>query len=80
MKRTAKFNLPLRGNSGIAAHFVHCLTMKPSLQEIIESYNPHAPLAEAWTIPARWYVDTRIMELESRTVFARSWQVAGRAD
>jgi len=54
--------------------------MKPSLKEIIESYDPHAPLAEAWTIPAQWYVDPRIIELESQTVFARSWQVAGRVE
>lgn len=54
--------------------------MKPSLQEIIESYNPGAPLHEAWTIPASWYVDPRIDELEGRTVFARSWQFACRVD
>lgn len=51
-----------------------------SVREIIESYNPHAPLAEAWTIPAPWYVDRRVWDLERRTVFARSWQVVGRAE
>ena len=54
--------------------------MGASIEEIIESYNPHAPLAEAWTIPASWYVDPRVMELERRTVFAYSWQLVGRAD
>ncbi len=54
--------------------------MKPSLKEIIESYDPHAPLAEASTIPAAWYVDPRVMELENGTVFAGSWQLAGRVD
>ncbi|HYE65359.1 MAG TPA: aromatic ring-hydroxylating dioxygenase subunit alpha [Pyrinomonadaceae bacterium] len=54
--------------------------MKASVREIIESYDPHAPLNEAWTIPASWYLDARIMELERRTVFARSWQLVGRAD
>jgi choline monooxygenase len=46
--------------------------------EIIEDYNPRAPLAEASTPPATWYTDPRILELERRTVFARSWQVVGR--
>ncbi|HEY6400855.1 MAG TPA: aromatic ring-hydroxylating dioxygenase subunit alpha [Blastocatellia bacterium] len=54
--------------------------MEESLKQIIESNDPDAPLAEAWTIPAAWYVDQRIMELERRTVFSRSWQLVGRAD
>lgn len=54
--------------------------MKASLREIVESYNPHAALAEAWTIPAPWYTDPRIADLERQTVFSRSWQVVGRAD
>ena len=32
------------------------------------------------TIPAAWYLSSEVMELERRTVFARSWQLAGRAD
>lgn len=54
--------------------------MEASVREIIDSYNPHAPLAEAWTIPAPWYVDPRIMDLELQTIFIRSWQMVGRAD
>ena len=54
--------------------------MGASLREIIESYDSNAPLAEAWTIPATWYTDRRILDLERRTVFARSWQVVGRVD
>jgi choline monooxygenase len=54
--------------------------MERSVREIIDSYDPHAPLAEAQTIPARWYVDPRIMELERQTLFTRSWQMVGRAD
>jgi choline monooxygenase len=45
---------------------------------IISSYDAKAPLAEASTIPAPWYVDARIAELERQTVFSRSWQVVGR--
>ena len=54
--------------------------MTASVREIIKSYNPNAPLCEAWTIPAPWYVDPRVMELEQRTVFARSWQMVGRVE
>ncbi len=46
---------------------------------IIEAYDPEAPLAEASTPPAEWYIDPRIFELEERTVFTRSWQMVGRA-
>jgi choline monooxygenase len=51
-----------------------------SIKQILKSYDPHAPLSEAWTIPAPWYLDPRILDLERRTVFSRSWQIAGRAD
>jgi len=54
--------------------------VSPSLKEIVESYDARAPLAQAWTIPAPWYTDARLCELEQRTVFARSWQFAARAD
>jgi choline monooxygenase len=54
--------------------------VEESIKQIIESYNPNSPLADAWTIPAAWYVDPRIMALERRTVFSRSWQLVGRAE
>jgi choline monooxygenase len=54
--------------------------MKASVREIIESYDPNASLGEAWTIPAPWYVDPRVLDLERRTVFSRSWQMMGRVD
>ena len=54
--------------------------MLRSLAEVIDSYDPNLPLANASTIPAAWYVDPRLLELERQTVFARSWQVVGRAD
>jgi choline monooxygenase len=54
--------------------------MNPSVREIVESYDAGAPLAEAWTIPAPWYTDPRVYELERRTVFARSWQMVGRVE
>lgn len=54
--------------------------MTTSIREILESYNPNAPLAEAWTIPHTWYVDPRIADLEQQTVFSQSWQPVGRSD
>jgi choline monooxygenase len=52
----------------------------PSLREIIESYNPNAPLEQASTIPAPWYTDQMLYQLELRNVFARSWQPVCRLD
>jgi choline monooxygenase len=54
--------------------------MRATLREIVDSYDANAPLAEASTIPSAWYLDPRILDLERRTVFARSWQIAGRVD
>src|SRR4029453_14540994 len=46
----------------------------------VEGYDAAAPLERAWTIPASWYVDPRIAELENRTTFRRTWQLGGRPD
>ncbi len=54
--------------------------MTPSLKEIIDSYEPSLPLAEASTIPAQWYTDEALYQLEMRSAFTRSWQMAGRLD
>src|SRR5688572_20202843 len=54
--------------------------MEQSLDHIIGLYDASAPLAQASTIPAPWYTDSRILELELRTVFRRSWLYAGRVD
>ncbi|HYR44426.1 MAG TPA: aromatic ring-hydroxylating dioxygenase subunit alpha [Terriglobia bacterium] len=51
-----------------------------SIKKIIQSYDPTIPLARAWTIPSSWYIDPDIAEVERKTVFSRSWQVAGRAE
>jgi len=50
-----------------------------SLQQIIESYDPGAPLENAWAIPAPWYTDSRLYDLELKTVFGHSWQFAARS-
>jgi len=54
--------------------------MQHSLKQVLALYNPSAPLAQASTIPAPWYVDPRIAELERQAVFGRAWQAVGRAD
>lgn len=51
-----------------------------SLRDILNLYNPSDPLEKAWTIPAPWYFDTRIEQLERDSVFAANWHVVGRAD
>jgi choline monooxygenase len=50
------------------------------LKQILQLYNPASPLEEAWTIPAPWYTDECMAELERLAVFSRTWQVAGRLD
>ena len=54
--------------------------MTQSLEQILTSFNPNAPLAEAKTIPGPWYTDERIAELERQTVFSRTWQMVGRVE
>ena len=54
--------------------------MTLTIRQIVDSYAAAAPLAEASTIPSAWYVDPRLLDLERRSVFARSWQLAGRVD
>ena len=52
--------------------------MEASLKDILDSYNAAAPLAEAYTIPAAWYTDKRVADLELQNVFAQNWQAVGR--
>jgi len=52
--------------------------MEQTVQEILALYDDQAPLAEAFTIPAPWYFDPRIADLERRRVFGKTWQAVGR--
>src|SRR5260370_40204205 len=54
--------------------------MKTCLEQILSSYDDRAPLSQASTIPAAWYVDPRIAELERLTVFSKTWQLVARTD
>ena len=51
-----------------------------TIQDILARYDADAPLAEASTIPAPWYVDSRISELEAASVFSKTWQMIGRVE
>jgi choline monooxygenase len=54
--------------------------MNFTLAELLDLYNPHAPLEEAYTIPAAWYLDERMEQLEREQIFGRNWIAVGRAD
>ena len=54
--------------------------MSQSLAELLDLYNPAAPLEEAYTIPAPWYLDPRIEQAERDYVFAANWIAVGRLD
>jgi choline monooxygenase len=54
--------------------------MTSALTEIIRQYDPDLPLDRASTIPSSWYTNNDFYKLERRTVFSRSWQLAGRVD
>src|SRR5258708_35198504 len=54
--------------------------MERDIRGLLNLYNPQDPLDHAWTIPSPWYFDPRVGELEQQSVFAKTWQVGGRAD
>jgi choline monooxygenase len=54
--------------------------MEPTVKEILASYNAAAALPDAYTIPAPWYTDPRIAQLELQSVFSRTWQSVGRTE
>lgn len=54
--------------------------MTSSLRDIIDQYDSNVPLEQASTIPAAWYTDEDLYQLELETVFARPWQMFCRAD
>jgi choline monooxygenase len=54
--------------------------MERSVRDVLNLYNPENPLEKASTIPAPWYFDPRIGELERASLFSSTWQPAGRVD
>lgn len=53
--------------------------MHASIEQILSSYDDRAPLSQAFTIPASWYIDPRIAELERLNVFSKTWQLVARS-
>jgi choline monooxygenase len=53
---------------------------RQTVQDILNLYNPASPLERASTIPAPWYRDPRIADLERTSVFSATWQAVGRLD
>jgi choline monooxygenase len=54
--------------------------MDKSVDSILALYDDTAPLEEAHTIPAPWYLDPAIDRLEQQRVFQANWQAIGRTD
>ena len=54
--------------------------MHASIEKILASYNDRALLAEASTIPAPWYVDARVAQLERDQILSKTWQLVARID
>jgi choline monooxygenase len=51
-----------------------------TLAELLDLYDAKAPLEQACTIPAAWYLDARMEQLEREQVFGRNWIAVGRLD
>jgi choline monooxygenase len=49
-----------------------------TIEQILSGYNDRAPLSQAATIPAAWYTDPRIAELERLNVLGKTWQLVAR--
>jgi len=54
--------------------------MTMPLAEILALYDQNAPLEQAHTIPAAWYIDQRIARLEHDQLFGNNWIAIGRTD
>jgi choline monooxygenase len=50
------------------------------LPKLLSLYDADAPLENASTIPAAWYLDEQISGLERQKVFGQNWIAVGRAD
>ena len=54
--------------------------MSDRLQSLLSAFEPALPLERARTIPATWYTDPEIAELERQRIFGETWLIAGRTD
>jgi choline monooxygenase len=46
----------------------------------VKSFTFQPDIAHATTIPARWYTDPAMLELEQDRIFCRTWQLVGRLE
>jgi choline monooxygenase len=53
--------------------------MNARIADLLGQFDPSRPLEQAHTVPARWYFDPELYELERRTVFGDTWQYVGRS-
>jgi choline monooxygenase len=51
-----------------------------TLAQLVDAYDPSAPLERAVTIPSSWYTNRELYDLERRSVFGATWQFAARLD
>jgi choline monooxygenase len=54
--------------------------MNTAIRKLVNTYNPQTVLSKASTPPSSWCTDPRFFEVEHRTIFHRSWQLAGRSE
>jgi choline monooxygenase len=54
--------------------------MDSVIRDILASYDDQASLDRASTIPAAWYTDQRVAQLERERLFGRTWQAVARVD
>ena len=52
--------------------------MHSPIEQVLSSYDDRTRLSSAFTIPASWYVDARIAEMERLNVFGTTWQLVAR--
>jgi choline monooxygenase len=53
--------------------------MNAHIQDLLAQFDPSPPLERAHTIPAAWYHDAELYDLERRAVFGDTWQYVGRS-
>src|SRR4051794_33458248 len=57
-----------------------CLTDTRYILAPVMTYQFEPRLAYARTLPSRYYFDQSVLDDENRNIFAKSWQLAGRAE
>src|SRR5262245_5783969 len=54
--------------------------MSSRLGELLAAFDPDRPLERAHTIPAAWYLEPELADLERRAIFGDTWQAVGHID